>query len=237
MSDAVPTATTTTTTTTPTTIRPAPAPGGRRARLPRLLSEPMWVLGLVVLVDEIDTYVLARSQHATTGTICIRRCCPRVRLGGDRDLSQAGWRSTEAVKQEPRSRPPTVAQPVGAPADAPPPSARGRVLVGHPGPACAGASLGLQGDPAAVSVSRTRSSSSDAGPAVADQPGGGARGWRGHRRPRWSAHAGEVPQGDGPRAGARSSTPCPATPCRRDPTPGERPPISRRHRRRDRSLG
>ena len=54
MSDAVPTATTATTTIT----RPAPAPGGRRARLPRLLSEPMWVLGLVVLVDEIDKNVV-----------------------------------------------------------------------------------------------------------------------------------------------------------------------------------
>lgn len=55
MSDAVPTATTTTTT---TTTRPAPAPAGRRAQLPRLLSEPMWVLGLVVLVDEIDKNIV-----------------------------------------------------------------------------------------------------------------------------------------------------------------------------------
>jgi MFS family permease len=55
MSDAVPTATTTTTT---TTAGPAPLPGGRRARLPRLLSEPMWVLGLVVLVDEIDKNIV-----------------------------------------------------------------------------------------------------------------------------------------------------------------------------------
>ena len=55
MSDAVPTATTTTAT---TTAWPAPAPGRRRARLPRLLSEPMWVLGLVVLVDEIDKNIV-----------------------------------------------------------------------------------------------------------------------------------------------------------------------------------
>jgi hypothetical protein len=55
MSDAVPTATTTTAT---TTAGPAPARGGRHARLPRLLSEPMWVLGLVVLVDEIDKNVV-----------------------------------------------------------------------------------------------------------------------------------------------------------------------------------
>jgi MFS family permease len=52
MSNAGPTATTT------TTIRPAGAPGRRRPRLPRLLSEPMWVLGLVVLVDEIDKSIV-----------------------------------------------------------------------------------------------------------------------------------------------------------------------------------
>ena len=55
MSNAVPTATTTKTT---TTTKPAPASGGRRARVPRLLSEPMWVLGLVVLVDEIDKNIV-----------------------------------------------------------------------------------------------------------------------------------------------------------------------------------
>jgi MFS family permease len=55
MSDAVSTATTTTTT---TAAVPAPAPGGQRSRLPRLLSEPMWVLGLVVLVDEIDKNIV-----------------------------------------------------------------------------------------------------------------------------------------------------------------------------------
>jgi MFS family permease len=55
MGDPVPTATTTTTT---TTAGPTAAGGGRRARLPRLLSEPMWVLGLVVLVDEIDKNIV-----------------------------------------------------------------------------------------------------------------------------------------------------------------------------------
>ena len=55
MSDAVPTMTTTRTT---TTDRPGPGPGRRRARPPRLLSEPMWVLGLVVLVDEIDKNIV-----------------------------------------------------------------------------------------------------------------------------------------------------------------------------------
>ncbi len=60
MSDAVPTTTTTTPTTTATTTptSPAPAAGRGRARLPRLLSEPMWVLGLVVLVDEIDKNIV-----------------------------------------------------------------------------------------------------------------------------------------------------------------------------------
>jgi MFS family permease len=55
MGDPVPTVTTTTTT---TTAGPTAAGGGRRARLPRLLSEPMWVLGLVVLVDEIDKNIV-----------------------------------------------------------------------------------------------------------------------------------------------------------------------------------
>jgi MFS family permease len=46
MADASATATTTT------------LPDRRRGRLPRLLSEPMWVLGLVVLVDEIDKNIV-----------------------------------------------------------------------------------------------------------------------------------------------------------------------------------
>jgi MFS family permease len=41
-----------------TTAPPAPPSRRRRARLPRLLSEPMWVLGLVVLVDEIDKNIV-----------------------------------------------------------------------------------------------------------------------------------------------------------------------------------
>ncbi|MGH9188132.1 MAG: MFS transporter [Acidimicrobiales bacterium] len=35
-----------------------PADEGRRTRLPALLSEPMWVLGLVVLMDEIDKNIV-----------------------------------------------------------------------------------------------------------------------------------------------------------------------------------
>jgi MFS family permease len=52
MDDAVPT------TTTAPAPAPAPAAGRRPARLPRLLSEPMWVLGLVLLVDEIDKNIV-----------------------------------------------------------------------------------------------------------------------------------------------------------------------------------
>jgi MFS family permease len=52
MSDAVPSTTTNTATTA------APAPRRPPRRLPRLLSEPMWVLGLVVLVDEIDKNIV-----------------------------------------------------------------------------------------------------------------------------------------------------------------------------------
>jgi MFS family permease len=63
MSDPVPTTTAATAATaatsgTSTTPPPAPPPGRRPTRLPRLLSAPMWVLGLVVLVDEIDKNIV-----------------------------------------------------------------------------------------------------------------------------------------------------------------------------------
>ncbi len=44
----------------PTPDEPAgePAPAPRRSRLPRILTEPMWVLGLVLFMDEVDKNVV-----------------------------------------------------------------------------------------------------------------------------------------------------------------------------------
>src|SRR3546814_12134339 len=54
-----------------------PAPVVKRGPIATVLNEPMWVLGLVILVDENDKNIVRRSEERRGGKECVSTCRSR----------------------------------------------------------------------------------------------------------------------------------------------------------------